>query len=199
MSRTIIRCAPLTFILALPALANAQEDWRMFQFQENERYLYEFTMTEDGETTRGSYELAVEAAGAGRLKMSVEGRMGDAECSASATMESGQVFPPQLMMSCATMAPVLMAFAMPTWGWFLGRSWRLGDEWSMSQGGESFSFRIERECSYAGQQGLLAVIRQNDEVHLQACVATDVALPLAVMFREDGDDRVELKLVEYSR
>lgn len=199
MSRTILRCSPLALVLALPVLGNAQEDWSLFQFHANERFRYEFSWTQDGETTRGSYELAIEPAGEGRLKMNVEGRMGDDECSASATMESGQAFPPQLMMGCGVIAPVMMAFAMPTWGWFLGRSWRLGDEWSMSQGGESFSFRIERECSYAGQQGLLAVIRQNEEVNLQACVATEVALPLAVMFREDADESLELKLVEYSR
>ncbi len=196
MSRAILRCCPLALILALPVLGNAQDPWRLFQFHENERFVYEFKWEEDGETQTGRYELSIESAGEGRLKMNVEGRMGDTECSASASVESGQAFPHQLMMSCPVIAPVMMAFALPAWGWFMGRSWQLDDEWSMSQGGESFSFRIERECSYAGQEGLLAVIRQNDEVHLQACAARELALPLAVMFKDDGDT-IELKLVEY--
>ena len=208
MARFISSVCMLAFVLVVPACGNgqngqdaqdAQEDWRLYQFQAGEYFRYEFTQIDGGETNRGSYSLAIEPAGQGRLKMSVEGKMGEAECSASATTESAQAFPPQLMMGCATIGPVMMAFALPAWGWFMGRTWQMGDEWSMSQGGESFSFRIERECSYAGQKGTLAVVRTNGEVHLQSCVSRRMALPLMVMLREDDGESIELKLVEYRR
>ncbi len=205
MARFISCSLALAFVLVVPACEKGQqgqddqEEWRLYQFQAGEYFRYEIRQTDQGETSGGSFALAIEPAGGDRLKMSVEGNMEDMECSASATTESTRAFPPQLMLGCAMMVPVMMAFATPAWAWFMGRNWQIGDEWSMSQGGESFSFRIERECRYAGQRGTLAVVRTNGEAHLQACVSRRMALPLMVMLREDDRDGIEMKLVEYRR
>jgi hypothetical protein len=69
----------------------------------------------------------------------------------------------------------------------------------MSQGGESLSFRIDRECSHAGQTGVLGVMEQNGEVRLQVCVSTGLPLPTAVLWNEDSDESIEMTLVEYRR
>ncbi len=180
------------------ATAHAQ-DWRLYQFLEHETFRYRVSRTENGSTTTGSYRLSAMPADEGRMKIAVEGQIGDLDCSASVTVESSEAVPQLMMMHCMMIAPMTMVLFTPTWAWFLGRSWELGDHWSMSQGDESLSFRIDRHCTHAGRRGVLGVMEQNGQVRLESCVDTDLPLPLAVAWREDDGDAVEMTLVEYHR
>lgn len=186
----------LATTVAVPASA---QDWRLYQFRETEQFRYRVSRTEGDQTSTGHYALSVEPAGQGRLRINVDGKLGDVECSAGVTVESSEAVPQLMMMHCMMIAPVTVALFTPMWAWFLGRSWKTGDHWSMSRGGESLSFRIEDDCSHAGQHGVLGVMEQNGEVRLQSCVATGLPLPLAVLWVEDDDESIEMTLEEYRR
>lgn len=186
----------LALIFAAPAYA---QDWRLYQFRENEKFRYRVSRAEDGQTTTGHYALSVDPAGEGRLKITVDGKLGDMECSAAVTVESSQAVPQLMMMQCPMIAPATMVLFTPMWAWFLGRSWQFGDHWSMSQGGESLSFRIEGDCTHAGQSGVLGVMEQNGELRLKACMATDLPLAAAVVWNEGDGESIEITLVDYER
>ena len=62
----------------------------------------------------------------------------------------------------------------------MGRQWAVGEGWSSSYGGQSFSFKAESTCQYAGVQGLRGVMRQNDKIVMDLCVSPNVGFPLAV-------------------
>ncbi len=188
--------AALALVIAVPA--SAQDDWRPFQFRENEEFRYDIRHTEDGEVATGFFSLSVRPSGDG-LKIDVQGKLDDMECSGSMSAERGQVGPQHMWTGCMTMAPVMMAVFMPLSGWFMGRSFNAGDKWEMRQGDESFSFNVTGTCSYAGRDGRQAVMKVNDDVRLQACVDPDMALPLAVTFNDEDGDGVRMELVTYRR
>ncbi len=196
-------CTVHRLFLVIPALTLATpvcaQDWQLYQFRPHEHFRYQVSQVERGEKSTGYYTLNVTPADQGRLRIAVEGSLGDMECSASVTAESSQALPQLMMVHCMMIAPVTVALFAPTWAWFLGRSWAPGDHWSMRQGGESISFGIEGDCRYAGQRGVFGVMKQNGHVRLQSCVATDIGLPLAAMWKEPDGDGIEMTLIEYRR
>jgi len=187
----------LAFSLALPAFA--QEGWSPYQFQANERYRYELKWIQGEETSAGHLALAVLPASDGRLKIEIDGKLGDAECNASVTVESAEAVPQQMIMSCMMMGPAMMLLASPSIGYLAGRELGDQDEWSYSQGGESASFRVEGKCSHAGQTGQLAVMRHNDDVRMKTCVGKKLAMPLAMTLLEEDGSSVHAKLVKYAK
>ncbi len=197
MATSVCRWYPAVFLAVFAVPACAQDnDWRPYEFEGTEAFRYEVTHTEDDEVTTGFYALKLTPAAQGRVTFDVEAQLGEIDCTASVTAERRQLGPQYMWTGCMMMAPVLMAVHTPMAMWFMGRSFERGDHWEMRHGDESLSFRVESECSHAGQDGMLAVVKENDELRLRACVATDVVLPLAVTWRDNGDT-VDMTLVEY--
>jgi hypothetical protein len=171
--------------------------WAPYQFRGTERFRYDVRQTEDGDTQSGFYQLDLEPAGQGRVRMKVTGRLGDESYSSTVTTGVGPEGIQMGMGQFVTLGPIGITLFNPlAWMMFSGRELAVGDGWSYSGGGESVAIQVERECSQAGQRGLLTVLRTNGEIQQESCVARDVALPLRTLMREDGWV-VELKLVEY--
>jgi len=59
------------------------------------------------------------------------------------------------------------------------------------------SVRVESQCAFAGQGGLLVVFRENNQVRQETCLSPAVALPLRVLMVQDGGDRIEMTLTEF--
>ena len=171
--------------------------WAPYQFRGTEHFRYDVRQTEDGETETGFYQLDLEPAGAGQVRMQVSGQLGEDSYSSTVTTGTGtqgmMMGYPQFM----TMGPVgILLFNPMSWMAIQGRQLTLGDGWSSSQGGESMEIRVESQCQSAGQSGMLLVFRENGQVRTQSCLAPDVALPIVTSMHDD-DMVIELTLVEY--
>ena len=171
--------------------------WAPYQFRGTEHFRYDVILTEDGDTETGFYQLDLEPAGAGQVRMQVSGQLGDDSYSSTVTTGTGtqgmMMGYPQFM----TMGPIgIMLFNPMSWMMLQGRQLTLGDGWSSSQGGDSMEIRVESQCSHAGQSGMDVVFRENGTVRTQSCLAPDVALPIRVSMHDD-DMVLQLTLVEY--
>ena len=67
----------------------------------------------------------------------------------------------------------------------------------MGSGDQGMSFEVTEVCEYAGVDGLLAVINAAGS-RIESCVATDVALPLA-MYMDQEQLQVAIRLTEFRR
>jgi hypothetical protein len=95
------------------------------------------------------------------------------------------------------MGPIgLVLFNPGSWMFLYGHELTIGDEWSQRSGRESFSVKVERACQHGGQNGVLVITRENDQVRQESCLSPQVALPLRAMIVDD-DTRIELTLTEY--
>ena len=173
-----------------------------FQFRGTEHFRYTVTQTENGRTATGFYLFDLTPAGAGQVRMNVQGQVGEDSWSNTVTLAVGQgQGGPQQMMSFAplmAMGPLGATLFSPTaWMLFQGHQLTIGDGWSSSSRGESMSVRVEQQCAHGGQGGLLVVLRSNDRVASESCVSPTVALPLRSMMADRDNDRVELVLTEY--
>jgi hypothetical protein len=171
--------------------------WAPYQFNGTEHFRYDVTQTEDGSTETGFYQLDLEPAGTGQVRMQVSGQLGDDSYSSTVTTGTGtqgmMMGYPQFM----TMGPVgLMLFNPMAWMTIQGRQLTLGDGWSATQDGETMEARVESQCQAAGQAGMLLVFRENGVVRTQSCLSPNVALPITTSMHDD-DMTIELTLVEY--
>jgi curli biogenesis system outer membrane secretion channel CsgG len=176
--------------------------WAPYQFRGSEHFRYTVTQTEDRRTTTGFYQMDLQPAGPGQVRMAVQGQLGSDSYSSTVTVpvaQAGQTTPMMGMgfAQLMTMGPIGIALFNPTaWIMFGGRELTVGDGWSNSSGGESTSVRVESTCTHAGQNGVLVVVRQNNEVRQESCLSPSVALPLRTMVG-DNDSRIELLLTEF--
>jgi hypothetical protein len=171
--------------------------WAPYQFNGTEHFKYDVNQTEDGSTETGFYQLDLEPAGPGQVRMQVSGQLGDDSYSSTVTTGTGtqgmMMGYPQFM----TMGPVgLMLFNPMSWMAIQGRQLTLGDGWSATQDGETMEARVESQCQAAGQSGMLLVFRENGVVRTQSCLAPNIALPITTSMHND-DMTIELTLVEY--
>ncbi len=191
-SAVLSLCATAVF----SASALAQNTWQPYQFNGTEKFAYDITYTQAGQLKEGQLTLDF-AQEDGRTWLTIDGAVGDMSCSGRSPMDNAQAAQQALMMQCFTMAPILAAVYTPVWGMFMGRSWELGSQWSMGSGDQGVSFEVTDTCAYAGVEGLLAVIVTQGN-RMESCVATDVALPLA-MSMEQNDFSISIALTEFRR
>ncbi len=172
--------------------------WVPYQFRGTEHFRYDVRQTTGGDLETGYYQLDLEPAGADRVRMKVEGRIGDEEYSSTVTTGVGAQGMQMGYMQFMTMGPIGITLFNPmSWMMLQGQELSVGDGWTSSSGGESIAVQVESECSYSGQGGLLIVVRENDVVRQQSCVAPNVALPLRVQLNSDDEDVIDMTLVEY--
>jgi curli biogenesis system outer membrane secretion channel CsgG len=177
--------------------------WAPYSFRGAEHFRYQVQQREDGQNTEGFYQLDLQPAGAGQARMTVQGQVGTSSFQTSLTIPMGEggVSGPQMMMTfmpLASSGPLFVALFNPAaWIMFGGRQLAIGDGWQNSQGRESMSVRVESQCTYGGQGGLLVVFRVNDQVRQESCISPNVALPLRVLLVQENGDRVEMTLTEY--
>ena len=172
--------------------------WAPYQFNGTEHFRYDVSQTEDGTTETGFYQMDLQPAGAGQVRMQVSGQLGDDSYSSTVTTGTGtqgmMMGYPQFM----TMGPVgIMLFNPMSWMMIQGRELTLGDGWSSSSGGETMEVRVESECHHAGQSGMMVVFRENGDPRMQSCLAPGVALPIRVVMNDDDGLQIDLTLVEY--
>ena len=174
--------------------------WTPWQFQGTEQFRYTIEQTDGGEQKNGTYQLGFAPAGDGRVRMTVNGNIGDESYSSTVTtsFQNGQsgIGYQQL----AALGPAgIMLFSPAAWVMFMGHELTVGDGWSQTTGDGTFSIKVESTCDHAGQHGAKIVMRENNEVRMESCVSPDVPLPLR-MFTDDGDGtRWEMTLVGFSR
>jgi hypothetical protein len=191
----------VALLCATATAAAAQEEWKPYDFSHTKYIALDVEVTRDGETQSGSSIMEFEDKGDGQLQVHVKGNLGETSAEFTTTAPQDQLqgyLAMQLGMSPLGPAMVATMFA-PTWGMaFVGRDMSVGSEWSYSTGRESVSFKVEAECSYAGQDGKQVVWRQDGEIRVDTCISPSVPLPLAMyMKNEDGEVyRVEMKVYE---
>jgi curli biogenesis system outer membrane secretion channel CsgG len=176
--------------------------WVPYQFRGTERFRYAVTRTEGRTSETGFYQLDLEPAGTGQSRMRVQSQLGSDASSSTLTVPTGQGAGGQPMMSMGmgqlmAMGPLGMVLFNPTgWMFLYGRQLSVGDEWSTTSDGETVSVRVESTCSHAGVGGYKTVMRQNNQVRHESCLAQGVALPTRVLIVDD-DTRIEMTLTEY--
>lgn len=181
-----------------PALA---QGWQPFSFQGTEHFKFEAEVTQGGETDTGWYTMDFAPQGEDRVKLTFRGSLGESSGEFSTTAPRDEVYAQVIMQSMMTPvgAPLMVTLFAPFWGmYFVGQDWEVGSGWSFDQGGESMSFKVESTCSHAGVSGKKVVWREGGEVRSECCISQDVALPLAVLFRDDDGEVFRLTLTEYS-
>jgi len=185
-------------VLSLPVSGPiaAQNTWRPYEFNGTERFNYEVALTEKGVLQEGHFTLEFTEEG-GRTWVMVDAAVGDMSCSARSPYTTSQNAQQAIMMQCFTMAPIMAVLYTPAWGMFMGRTWELGSRWSMGSGDQGMSFEVTEVCEYAGVEGLLAVIKSAGN-RIESCVATDVALPLAIAMDQE-QFQVAIRLTEFRR
>lgn len=176
--------------------------WVPYQFRGTEQFRYTVTRTESGSPVQnGFYALNLTPASPGNVRMQVQGQLGEDSFSNTVTIPVAEGGGMQGMgmgfSQLMAMGPIGMLLFNPTsWMFMYGRQLTVGDEWSQSSGGESFSVKVDRTCEHAGQGGALIVTRVNGVVKTESCVSPAVALPLRVLLVDDSD-RTEMVLTEF--
>ena len=177
--------------------------WAPYRFRGAEHFRYQVQQREDDQNTEGFYQLDLQAAGAGQSRMTVQGQLGTSSFQTSVTMPVGEtgISGPQMMMTfmpLASSGPLFVALFNPAaWIMFGGRQLAIGDGWQNTEGRRSMSVRVESQCTYGGQGGLMVVFRENEQVRQESCISPNVALPLRALLVERNGDRVEMILTEY--
>ncbi|MBI4419250.1 MAG: hypothetical protein HY560_00335, partial [Gemmatimonadetes bacterium] len=184
---------------AIAALPTGPWAWTPYQFKGTERFRYDVKQVEDGATKTGYYTLDIQPAAGGKYRMRVDGKLGDEAYSSTVTAPDPNAGGMGMMGMGQWMAlgPIGITLFSPVWGMmFMGRELSIGDGWSSSSGGESSSVKIESKCQFAGVNGLMTVVRENNKVAQQSCLSPNVALPLQVVMN-DGDTSTQMTLVEF--
>lgn len=167
--------------------------WGLYNFKGTEYFKYDAVVEEEGERRQGWYTLEASPVGEGRFRLTVAGQLGE-ESFRSTTTSAGQGIP---LMQLAALGPAAVVLFSPMYGMLLGQEWALGNEWSFTSEGETVSFKVESECSYAGVQGLKGVWREGAQSRWEICASPQVALPLAVILQAEGGELYQFILVEY--
>ena len=186
----------LVLSLAVSRPVSAQNAWRQYEFNGTERFDYEVEFTQKGVLQEGHLTLEFTEQD-GRTWVMVDAAVGDMSCSGRSPYSTIQDVQQALMMQCFTMAPIMAALYTPMWEMFVGRTWELGSRRSMGSGDQGMSFEVTEVCEYAGVAGLLAVVKAAGN-RIESCVATDVALPLA-MYMDQEQLQVAIRLTEFRR
>ena len=184
----------LSLVVSRPIAA--QNAWRPYEFNGTERFSYEVELTEKGLLREGHLTLEFTEED-GRTWVMVDAAVGDMSCSGRSPYSTSKSAQQAIMLQCLTMAPVMAALYTPAWEIFAGRTWQLGSHWSMGSGDQGMSFEVTEVCEYAGVEGLLAVIKSAGN-RIESCVATDVALPLAIAMDQE-QFQVAIRLTEFRR
>lgn len=175
------------------------QGWNYMQFSGTESFSYAIRHTTPEGEQVGTYTMALQPAG-GQTMATIQASLGDASCQTTAPMATPQAFPQMMIMQCLPMAPVIAAMFAPSWMMFMGQVWEVGSQMTFGQGGNRVSFSITETCGYAGVDGVRGVFDSGDGVTMEACVANDVPLPLAVrMVNEKSGDDIEATLTRYAR
>lgn len=191
--------ASLGAIAALPAGPWA---YSPYNFKGTEHFKYDVRKVDGRDVETGYYILDIQPAGGGRYRMKVDGKLGDDAYSSTVTAPDpnggggmgGMMGMGQLM----ALGPVGLTLFNPMFGMmFMGRELVLGDGWTQSSGGNSMSVKVESKCLQAGVNGLMSVMRENQEIKSETCLSPNVPLPLAVTLRDGKSDVTEMKLVEF--
>src|SRR5436309_2767520 len=152
--------------------------WSGYSFKSTEHFHYDAFVNVGGQSQTGFYELDASDAGGGRTQLRVQGQMGKHPISATIILAPNEGLSGTQM---AQLGPAAMALFSPSYaGLFTGHPWVVGEGWSSNSSGQSSGFKVESTCQYAGVQGLRGVMRQNDQILMDLCIAPNVGLPLAV-------------------
>ena len=173
--------APGGYVGAQPVVyaapVSAPFTWSGYSFRGTEHFRYEALMNVGGHSQSGFYELDASDAGGGRIQLRVQGQMGRRPFSSTIILGPNESLSATQM---AQLGPAAIALFSPGYaGLFAGHPWVVGEGWSSSNGGQSSGFKVESTCQYAGVQGLRGVMRQNDQILMDLCIAPNVGLPLA--------------------
>lgn len=200
------RLVTLMLLLSLFGMTSAlkggkEEFWQPYKFKGTEHFKYSVKITEDGEVKEGFYVLDLKKEGEDQFKVHIKAKLGKSSFESTITADKENIYGnliPQLMFNPAA-APMMLTLFAPWWGvYFVGHDWKVGSGWSFTdEEGKSVSFKIEAECHYAGQKGKKGVWKENDKVKAEFCIATKVALPLALLFNDEEGQSYEVVLEEY--
>lgn len=172
-----------------------------FNFRGTEHFRYTISVTSDGRTQTGFYQFDLAPAGAGQVRLSASGQLGEDSWSNTVTLQTGQPAGPGQMMTfmpLMQMGPGAALLFNPTsWMLFGGRQLSIGDGWSSRSGGDEVAVRVEAQCAFVGQGGYNVIMRSNGRVVSESCLSPSVAMPLRTLSQDDDGDRVEMVLVEY--
>jgi hypothetical protein len=130
--------------------------------------------------------------------MKVDGKLGDEAYSSTVTAPDANAGMGGMGLGgLMALGPIGLTLFSPAWGMlFMGHELSLGDGWSTSSGRHSSSVKVESQCQQAGVNGLLTVMRENNEVKSESCLSPNVPLPLAVTMK-DGKESTQMTLVEF--
>src|SRR5689334_7895090 len=136
--------------VAQPALSTGPSSgpftWTGYAFTGTEHFRYDAFLNYPGQPQQtGFYEIDATAAGAGRVQLRVQGRMGKDAYSLTTTLGPNQALP---MAELGKLGMAGMALFLDYESMFTGHQWQLGEGWQ----GRSFSFKAESTCQYAGVQ-----------------------------------------------
>jgi len=170
--------------------------WALYRFRPGQFYRYEVKVVNSGGATTGWFSLGVSDAGGGQLTLAYQGSFAGRDFSASATVSS-QAPVDGLIAQMNPMASicVLPMFLTPWPLFFADAEWATGASWSYTHEGDTLTFRVTGQESYAGVSGYVGEWDMNGQTVASFCVSPEVPLVLHSRIGEDNDC-VEYTLVE---
>ncbi len=175
--------------------------WVPYQFKGTEHFKYDLRYKENGEESRGYYEIELKKAG-DRYEVEIEGKFKDNEGTLKTKVDKpddiagvlfGQMF---FNPWVAPLTLTLFAQSMVHVFTMGGLNWEEGSRMTRKEDGKTMVMEV-KSCEVLGKKGRKLVMSEDGTVTYESCVSPGVALPLSIFTRSDDGEVYELKLVEY--
>lgn len=179
-------------------------EWVPFDVKAGQYFKYKTKVTQpDGKEKEGWFTLKVSEEDVDQVTIEAEGESGEDNFSFTVTDSKDNVF--GNIMTSMLMNPASQHVFSTIYSPFIGGAWmmgisqgnvKIGNKWSYSADGHSFTNEVVEKREYAGVEGYYMRSMVDDELESQVCMAPD--FPLALMSYIKMDNIIyESELVEY--
>ena len=171
------------------------DDW-VVEFQNGQRFRYSVNLMDQGQITRGWYDLAFSDAGGGRIRVDYAGNLGVSVSGSFVSAPSNVDWRSGMRDNPLACAMLLGLVITPTVTLDLvGLSWDVGASRAIGEGQEAMSFTLTGKRAYGGITG--AVVEWTTRGATSVfCVNPNVPLALHVKLVTDDRNHVEYILAE---
>ncbi len=178
---------------------NNGESWEPYQFEPNTTFHYDLTTEIEGKDSTGELSVYIKNP-AVEITWVWDGEEGSSEYAVEDNIKDNFTF-------AASGTPFPHLLHNYTWalGYGQGKDLKVGNHWSWSHAGVSYSFNVTGKEEYAGMSGYVVETEitdsnEGEEFFFLACINPDIALPLMNIWEgksEQDEFYYKMTLVSY--
>ncbi|HHN81281.1 MAG TPA: hypothetical protein ENN11_01505 [Methanomicrobia archaeon] len=185
------------------------ESWELYDFEVGQSFTYDVSWSSEDMSESGTIHIDILPSSAADYEVHYYGSTDSMNISFDTRFNTNRGsfyndFVNNLYSGYTVLAPMFTFTILGGWwnAYFAGRTFYVGNSWSITVDGETATFEIQDTCSHAGIEGYYGLWTHTaQDTRLGTCVSPDVPLVLASEFRTgSGDSEVvyTAELVEYS-